>query len=716
MSALRRRTALEWSLVSAAFAVIALTIGVWVALDRRPPEWDHANHLQRVVECADDLARGDVRTVLARSSFYPPVVPCLAGLAYALAPSDAAAAQSVILAFLGLGMAAVYALARRFAGGAGGVAAALAFGTAPFVVFSAMRFQLDLPLAAVVALALLLLLRTEDFGHRGASLLLGLVLGAGMLTKPPFAAYLLPPIAWTLARTRGRRAFANATLALLVGALLALPWYGPRLFGLGPQIANRSFTQAAESGYPETFTAAALRFYPEWFATQFGAVAVLLFGVGLVVAARRRQAWLLAAFLVPFAVVALIQNKNLRYTLPLLPVAAVLAGVGLDALRGRLRAASTAALVVLAVVQVGATAFAVPGGVTIPLLGRPLALESRPMRTDWHHRDIMALIMRDHRGAAARVSVVPNHNFFSVSNFRYYGLRDGLPLEFTRAWDEQPLGVDYMILKTGDVGPEWTATRPRRIAARLADASFARVFPVIGEWPLPDGSTATVRARRLGEAPRVSPAALARAVEGTLRRKLHDVAREIEGLDVRLVHDAEILRGRVERLELRATSALIGEFTRPGAALLRVHDLRFVVDELRINPWGALEGRLDLLDGQGIRLEQGTILEADLKAFLGKLKAFRRASVALEPGAVTFVLRQPGPDVAARVRVLPAADRPFAIAADRVRVGGVPVPALLVDWVVRNYDPTPRLRDLPIPVGVGRIDVAPGAIRVSMGQ
>ena len=66
MSALRRRRALEWSLVSAAFAVVAFTIGVWVALDRRPPEWDHANHLQRVVECADDLARGDVRTVLAR--------------------------------------------------------------------------------------------------------------------------------------------------------------------------------------------------------------------------------------------------------------------------------------------------------------------------------------------------------------------------------------------------------------------------------------------------------------------------------------------------------------------------------------------------------------------------------------------------------------------------------------------------------------------------
>ncbi|OGL04687.1 MAG: hypothetical protein A3E31_11665 [Candidatus Rokubacteria bacterium RIFCSPHIGHO2_12_FULL_73_22] len=708
-----RRRALEGAAVAAAFAAVVAVAGVWLALDRRPPEWDHANHLQRAVECAQDLARGDVRTIIARSSFYPPVVPCLAGVAYALAPSDAAAAQSVVLAFLGLGMAAVYALGRRLAGGTAGVAAALAFGTAPFVVFSAVRFQLDLPLAAMVALALALLLRTEDFGRRGAALALGLVLGLGMLTKPPFAAYLLPPLAWSLARARTRRARGHAALVALVAGALAVPWYGPRLLGLGAQIANRSFKQAAESGYPETLSATALRFYPEWFATQFGVVAVLLFCVGLVVAARHRQGWLLAALLVPFAVLELIQNKNLRYTLPLLPVAAVLAGLGLEALRGRLRAAAATALVVGAAVQLGATAFAIPGGVTLPLLGRPIAPESPPMRTDWHHRDVMAAIARDSRGAPATVSVVPNHNFFSVSNFRYYGLRDGLPLVFTRAWDEEPVGVDYMILKTGDVGPEWTAARPRRIAARLADPSFARVFPVIGEWRLPDGSTASVRARRLVDPPPVAPATVARAVEAALRRRLHAVAREIEGLDVRLVHDAGILRGRIERLELSAVSALVGEFTRRGAALLRVHDLRFVVEDLRVNPWGALEGRLDLLDGRVIRMERGTILEADLRAFLGGLKAFRRASLALEPGALALTLRQPGPDVAARVRVLPAADRPFALLADRVRVGGVPVPGPLVDWVVRNYDPTPRMRELPIPVAVGRIAVAPGAIRVS---
>ena len=142
----------EAILAAAVFTTLVAVAAVWLALDRRPPEWDHANHLERAVTCAGDLARGDLRAVLARSSFYPPLVPCAAGLAYRLAPSDVAAAQTVILAFLALGMGAVYVLARDVAGAPAGVVSALVFGTAPFVVFSALRFQLDLPLASMVAL------------------------------------------------------------------------------------------------------------------------------------------------------------------------------------------------------------------------------------------------------------------------------------------------------------------------------------------------------------------------------------------------------------------------------------------------------------------------------------------------------------------------------------------------------------------------------------
>jgi len=125
-------------------------VASWAAIDRRPPEWDHANHLERAVLCACDLRTGDVRAILERSSFYRPLVFCLAGGASMAMPMEAAAALTTA-AFLGLGMAAVYLLGRSVAGAPAGVAAALLFATAPFVVFSSLRFQLDLPLAAIIA-------------------------------------------------------------------------------------------------------------------------------------------------------------------------------------------------------------------------------------------------------------------------------------------------------------------------------------------------------------------------------------------------------------------------------------------------------------------------------------------------------------------------------------------------------------------------------------
>src|SRR5438552_1316000 len=300
--------------------------------------------------------------ILTRSSFYPPVVPCAAGVVYRLLPTDAAAAEIVMLLFLAAGMAATYALGRALAGGTAGVAAAWIFGTAPFVVFSALRFQLDLPLATLVVTSVLLLVRTDGFTRPGWSVLAGLVFGVGMLTKPPFAAYLLPAVVWVILREHRRRAVANAALAAL--------------------------------------------------------------------------------------------------------------GV----------------LVLVGVVQISAVAWAVPPSRTLPGLGVPWVLPSRPVRADWRQRDFLRMIVQDRAGRPATVSVVPNDNYFSVSNFRYYAVRDQLPLHLTRPWDGEPLGIDYMILKSGDQGPDFTEAKSRRVIERLArDPALARVYPVIADLPLPDG-------------------------------------------------------------------------------------------------------------------------------------------------------------------------------------------------------------------------------------
>src|SRR5439155_1525362 len=164
-------------------------------------------------------------------------------------------------------------------------------------------------------------------------------------------------------------------------------------------------------------------------------------------------------------------------------------------------------------------------------------------------------------------------------------------------------------LKSGEQGPPWTAERPRRIAERLAtDPHLARVFPVIGTFPLPDGSTATVRARRLDDGPTVAPAAMARAVESAIRARLSDVARDVEGLEIRLTHDDAIRRGRIARVELRAAMATVGDLTRPNAARARVRDLQIGIDDLLVD-WvvRGYDPSLELASRLPVRLEVGRV-------------------------------------------------------------------------------------------------------------
>ena len=94
-----------------------------------------------------------------------------------------------------------------------------------------------------------------------------------------------------------------------------------------------------------------------------------------------------------------------------------------------------------------------------------------------------------------------------------------------------------------------------------------------------------------------------------------------------------------------------------------------VIEDFLVNPWSALEGRLDPLDAGRVRFESATLALADLQAYVAALPRLRGSVVAADGDALLVTVRQAGPDVSARVRLQSAADRPFALAADHVRVG-----------------------------------------------
>lgn len=712
-----------WLPLAALVATLAVVTAVWVSIDRRPPESDHANHLERALHCYRIVADGaphPVQTILLESSFYPPLVPCLTGFLYFVAPVVPLTAQAVMLAFLALGIAALYALGRDLWNVETGLLAAFFFATAPFVVFSLTNFQLDLPQASMVAVTLYVLMRSDGFARGPWCVILGVVLGLGMLTKPPFATYVLPAMlwsAWSAMRSPDRRRrMVRLLFALAVAAALALPWYGPRLVGLPMQVLARSFKQAAEAGQVEALTPAGLLFYPRVFLPQFGLLAGPLCAWGLWAARRERRArallWL--STLVPFCLYSLIQNKNLRYTLPILPAAALLTAAGVQSLPRGWKRGVIAACLAVGALQISMTAFAVPRPLMLALFLTPLPISFPPSPADWQEDRVLDDLVKASGGRPATVAVVPNYNFFSVSNFRYEALRRRLPLQMTRGWNGPPLGIDFVILKTGSQGPSFTVAKAERLTRAFAEDPFlSGVFPVIAEYPLPDQSRGVVRARRIPPLQDVTPAEVARRLHRAQEAALADYVRDAEGLRIALDYRPEaILEGLVDRLHVEARAATVGELRRRNRAPLRVRDIQIDVERLLVNPQRLLAtGAVEILDAGGLRINTLAITQADLDEFLRGQPAGSALAVELADGRARVKLKRF--PASARVGLLSGSgDSPFSIVVEDVELAGLPVPGFLVDWVARHFDPTLRLRHLPVPVSLGKIRIRPGRVEV----
>ena len=178
------------------------------------------------------------------------------------------------------------------------------------------------------------------------------------------------------------------------------------------------------------------------------------------------------------------------------------------------------------------------------------------------------------------------------------------------------------------------------------------------------------------------------------------------------------MRGEVEQARLTADSATVGELDRRRRSPLKLHDIRLVVEGLVFNPRRLVEtGDLEVLDARALRIEHAVVTQADLDEFLHGQPAGTGVEVGLGDGAASVRVTRLGPEIAARVQLVPStADRPLALAVDRVRVARLPIPDILADWIVRQFDPTLALRRLPAVVSLPSVRIRSGQIEIGDQQ
>jgi MFS family permease len=429
--------------------------------------------------------------------------------------------------FLGILLLSTYGIAHTYGGPGAGLLAAFIVSMYPMIYGLARHYLLDIPLVAMVALSIWLLLRTDYFERRGAAVICGVSLGLGMLTKWSFAVFVGGPLMIVIVRSLAngsRRRLINVILALAIGAVIAAPWYALNLRSLLALSQVQSMSGRLE-GDPAVGSWESWLYYLQGYAdAQVLFLFALAFAVGLLslLMARRPRyetALLLIWIVLPYLAFSLFLNKDLRFTLPYLPATAVITALGLARLRPRVRSGLIALLTLYAVVQFaglsGGLSNRLPAGwlssqvsvrigpIRLPLYKEHVHIAGPPEVGNWQTQSILDAVRRSGRislnAQPPILMVLSDVPCFDAAAFTYYALVERLPVHVQtitgifRADNAraQILASDYIIAKTGVQGPAWTVQDASLLTTELQDSfsGLGRQFQLIGEYSLPDGTT-----------------------------------------------------------------------------------------------------------------------------------------------------------------------------------------------------------------------------------
>ncbi len=486
---------------------------IWLGLDTRPPLWDMAYHQSCAYdyyELFGDMSFERLSGAARLSGVYPPLVHLLIAVLYLVFHPGPHVAVLVNLPATFLLLWATAVIAYRQAGERAALLAPTLLSFYPFMIWMSRETVLDYTLSAIVALSIMLLILSNNFESRRHSLLFGLSLGLGMLTKWTFIAYVIFPflLVFLSRSTLGRwERLRNALDAVIIGILISLPWYLPNLPRLRSYFPENMAMGAAE-GEPPVLSFQSFIYYLRLLeGYQLFAPFFVLFLFGVAHALRNRGShdrliflWLIGGWLA----MTLLRTKDPRFTMPLLVAVAVVTAAPLA---GRWWKPALAGIMAIGLFQTYLISFGfarLPAEVAL-LRGYRGSLEwnwnlylqnyhgliGPPRREHWPLKDMLERVAADAatRGREAQLGVVPDLPRVNTSTLNLYARLYRLPVRAARLVEARGMDgfsrFNYLLISERGQGPSWTNKHSAEINQFVFDRP--RAFPMIEGFNLPDG-------------------------------------------------------------------------------------------------------------------------------------------------------------------------------------------------------------------------------------
>lgn len=365
------------ALILALVVFVAVCNLIWTTTDLRPPHWDMGRHLWTSLFYLNSFKQGHYFGLITEYRYYPPFVYWVTVPFYlVIGLSDRVAILSNIF-FIGVLAFSTYGLGKELWSRRVGLLAAITVLGFPMLVSQFKEYQVDAPLTAIVALALYLLIKTKEFSDRRFSVILGVAIGFGMLTKWTFLFPLFLPLLYAvglgLYRAYKKRDWAvvgNIAFVAIIAYAIAGVWYVINHQQILIDLTVNNGGAAAREGDPLVGSSAAnLWYFWNLLNTQVYLVPLLAFVTGVVVSSKHwkkqgsRILYPLLLVISTYLIFTFVSNKDARYTLPLLSGVALIAVWWVDLLKAKWRNGASIVIALYGIVTFLAVSF---GTVLLP--------------------------------------------------------------------------------------------------------------------------------------------------------------------------------------------------------------------------------------------------------------------------------------------------------------------------------------------------------------
>jgi hypothetical protein len=491
----------------------------WLSKDTRPPVWDMASHQNYALNYLGPRYADPVEvTNEDATGMYPPFVHWLMAFVFFVFGPHTAIAPFVNLPATFILLFSIFDLSERYFGASAARWSCVLTAAIPYMVWMSRETILDYWLTALVAAGIALLVRTQGFQNRGASLFFGVIAALGLLTKWLYPLYMLFPFLYVAVRNRAwqtRQQRINVSAAAFCTIIISGFWYFPRLAALANHFAENAQVGAME-GEPAIFSFQSLIYYLRLLeGYQLFALLFLLFALSWIAVGKKPHGHglqiITGTVVVSWIGLTLIRTKDPRFSMPLLPLLAIVPGIWIaswqDKLKARVAKICMALLLSFQLYLTNCGVSWLPQEIVLMrgyqgslrwdwniYLQHYFHILGPPRAEDWKLDQILKAIQSDSAATGRHLTLgfVPDVPRFSVTNFHLYARLSAVPILIYRLvlMDRgiYPLAnVDYVIAKDGDQGMPWTTQTAQTLTNLVMNAD---VFQPIERFPLPDGSTA----------------------------------------------------------------------------------------------------------------------------------------------------------------------------------------------------------------------------------